>query len=73
MKRIQAVTLGFAPGSELKRVRPGTILEVPDDFKGNWFKVLDSDKPEPKAKKQAPVALSEIAKQQAKGPTDPIA
>lgn len=72
MKRIRAINLGFAPGADLQRVRPGTILEVPDDFSGDWFEVIGGDKP--KAEKPAePVALSQIAKQKVKGPTEPIA
>lgn len=76
-KRIIAIELGFAPGRELRRVRPGTILEVPDDFKGSWFRVVDDEEPASKAKAKAksdePVALSQLAKTKAKGPTDPLA
>lgn len=72
MKRIRALSLGFAPGAELRRVRPGTILEVPDDFKGSWFEVLSQDAPPAKreAKKAEPSTLSEIAKAPVKSGSD---
>lgn len=72
MKRVVALQMGFLNG---RRVRPGTELDVPDDFKGSWVAPVDSPAAEaPKAaakgKKTQPVALSEIAKEQPQGPTD---
>lgn len=72
MKRIRATKLGFLPGPTLHRVRVGQVVEVDDDFAGDWFEVISSDKPQ-RAKAPEQVALSQIAKQKVKGPTDPIA
>lgn len=72
MKRIRATKLGFLPGATFHRVRVGQVVEVPDDFQGDWFEVISSDKPQ-KAQAPEPVAMSQIAKQKVKGPTDPIA
>ena len=72
MKRVIAKSLGFMPGSAFQRVRPGQVVEVPDDFEANWFEVLDKpveDRPV-KVKRQPPVALSEIGRQKVNGPLD---
>ncbi len=70
MKRVRATALGFAPGSEFKRIRPGEILDVPDDFDAPWFEVLSQDAPKAKPKKSEQTTLSELARAPVKTGTD---
>lgn len=69
--KVVATTAAFFGG---RRVRPGQEVEVPEGTKGSWFVATDTiaaaEAKAPKAKKQDPKALSEIAKEQAQGPTD---
>ena len=73
MKKVVATSMGFLNGS---RVRPGTIVEVPDDFKGKWVtevpvKGTSVEPAEKKASARAkPVALSQLGKEPTTGPLD---
>lgn len=71
MKTVRAVKLGFLPGPAIHRVRPGQVVEVPDDYEADWFVPVGAVQAAPK-RRQQPVSLSEVAKAQAKGPTDDI-
>jgi hypothetical protein len=69
MKKVVATSIGFYNGT---RVRPGTTLEVPDDFKGSWVAAVGTPaaapaKPKPRAE---PKTLSEMAKASVKSATD---
>lgn len=42
--RVKAIAMGYYPkGKSGARVKPGTVLEVPEGTKGKWFKPLDSE------------------------------
>lgn len=52
------------------RIRPGTVLEVPDDTKpADWFEPVKAAKPQ-KLERPKPTTMSEVAKAQTKGPLD---
>lgn len=75
MKTVQAVKLGFLPGANVHRVRPGQVVNVPDDFEADWFVVLKSSEEvdkatKPKDDRPKPTTLSQIAKSKVQGPTD---
>lgn len=65
--KVQAVTDGFYGGA---RRRAGSVFEVKDGLKGSWFTPILDEKAAPakagktKAKKDEPVALSELQKDQ---------
>lgn len=62
MKKVVATSMGFLNGS---RVRPGTVIEVPDDFKGSWVAAVGSPAAAPAKPKPAraePKTLSEMGK-----------
>lgn len=67
MKKVVATSIGFFNGA---RVRPGTVIEVPDDFKGSWVGPVDAPAPAPAKPKAAPRTLSELAKTAVKSATD---
>lgn len=70
MKQVVATSMGFLNGS---RVRPGTVIEVPDDFKGSWVAAVGSPAAAPAKPKPAraePKTLSEMAKAPVKSPSD---
>lgn len=62
MKTVRALELGVYDA----KMRPaGTVFEVPDDFKGKWFVVVDDEHPAPEVKvpePQRPIAPSEFTK-----------
>lgn len=63
MKTVRAVELGFYNG---QMRHPGAVFQVPDEFKGKWFTVVDEDHPAPEPKgpeKQEPIAPSQFAAQ----------
>lgn len=62
MKKVVATSMGFYNGT---RIRPGTELEVPDDFKGSWVAAVGSPAAAPPKAKPAraePKTLSEMGK-----------
>lgn len=69
MKKVVALSIGFFQGT---RVRPGTVIEVPDDFKGSWVGPVDAPAPAPKAKpaRSEPRTLSEMGKAPVKSASD---
>lgn len=70
MKKVVATSMGFYNGT---RVRAGTELEVPDDFKGSWVAAVGSPAAAPAKAKPArsePKTLSEMAKAAVKAPSD---
>lgn len=67
MKKVVALSMGFYQGF---RVRPGTVIEVPDNFKGSWVGPVDAPAPAPAKPKAAPRTLSELAKATVKSATD---
>lgn len=71
MKKVVATSIGFYNGT---RVRPGTELEVPDDFKGSWVAAVGSPAAAPakpaKPARAEPRTLSELGKAPAKSATD---
>lgn len=71
MKKVVALSMGFLNGN---RVRPGTIIDVPDDFKGSWVAPVDSPAAQPQKPKAkpAPKTLSEMAKAKVLSATDDI-
>lgn len=67
MKKVVALSMGFYQGT---RVRPGTVIEVSDDFKGSWVGPVDAPAPAPaktKPSRPEPKTLSELAKVTVKG------
>ncbi len=71
MKRVRVLTMALAPGPVIRRVRPGEIIDVPDDFNGGWFVELGDTPPAKEAdakSKRAPRAMSEMNAVQATGP-----
>lgn len=70
MKKVVATSMGFLNGS---RVRPGTVIEVPDDFKGSWVAAVDSPAAAPAKAKPArpePKTLSELGRAAVKTASD---
>lgn len=67
MKKVVALSMGFYQGA---RVRPGTVIEVPDDFKGTWVGPVNAPAPAPAKPKATPRTLSEMAKATVKSATD---
>lgn len=62
MKKVVATSMGFYNGT---RIRPGTELEVPDDFKGSWVAAVGSPAaapPKAKPVRAEPKTLSEMGK-----------
>lgn len=67
MITVKALKQGFYKGS---LVHPGTEFQVPEGFKGKWFKPLyaltETDTVTKPEDAQEPVALSQLRKQQGK-------
>lgn len=62
MKKVVATSIGFYQGT---RIRPGTEIEVPDDFKGSWVAAVGSPAAAPAKAKPAraePKTLSELGR-----------
>jgi hypothetical protein len=61
--KVVASTMAFYNGA---RVRPGAVVEVPDNFRASWFKPVGSPEAKavraPKAKPE-PKSLSELNKE----------
>lgn len=73
MKRMQATAMGFKPGTNCQRVRPGEIIEVPDDFTASWLAEIPREpvptETAPSGRRRKPATtLSEIAKTPVEGP-----
>lgn len=62
MKKVVVTQLAFYNRS---RVRPGAVLEVPDDLRGSWFAPINSAAAKaataPKPVEDTPHTLSEMA------------
>lgn len=74
MKRMQATAMGFMPGVNCQRVRPGEIIEVPDDFKASWLVDLPTAPVQPEEapaarRRRGAATLSELAKEPVTGPS----
>lgn len=62
MKKVVAIALGFYNGA---RVRKGSVISVPDGFRGSWVADVETPAAQDAQKKPEPVkpmALSELAK-----------
>jgi hypothetical protein len=63
--KVQAKAVGFYGGA---RHRAGDVFEVKDGTKSSWFEPVETAKQAPaksaKAKKEEPVALSDLQKEQ---------
>ncbi len=62
MKKVVAIALGFYNGA---RVRKGSVIHVPDNFRGSWVADVETPAAQEAQKKPEPVkpmALSELAK-----------
>jgi len=69
--KVRAIQTAFHDG---RRVRPGELLDVPDTLKAAWFVSADTVAPAPPVrsarKREAPVALSQLAKEVPTGPVE---
>ena len=69
--KVRAIQPAFHDG---RRVRVGDELDVPDTLKASWFVRADEPAPvapaRPARKREAPVALSQVAREQTAGPLD---
>lgn len=63
--KVRAIADGFYGG---ERKRAGAVFEVKDGVKSKWFEPVGDSKPAParapRAKKEEPVAMSELQKDQ---------
>lgn len=71
--KVRATQAAFFDG---RRVRPGELLDVPDALKAAWFAPADVVAPaapvRPVRKREAPVSLSQLAKEVPTGPVENI-
>lgn len=73
--QVRATSEAFYDG---RRVRVGTVIDVPDSFKGSWATPLPKGAPvepaaPPKAtRKRETVALSQVAREKTSGPLDEL-
>lgn len=66
--KVRVIQTAFHNGA---RVRVGDVVDVPDTFKASWFVSLDAVSPaRPARKREAPVALSQLAKEVPAGPVE---
>lgn len=71
--KVRALQSAFYDG---RRVRPGDELDVPDTLVATWFVRADMAAPVAPAvaagrrRREAPVALSQVAREQIAGPLD---